>query len=251
MDELNKRVQGTPVEVPNQSEPSNGSPGQPQGVQNPPNPGGEETPPNPFEQHDQRVAEMQGGSTSTAIPEDEEEDTRSFWEKIKETDEELDIFNGSPPFTVRALRDGDTYKVGHMLGKAMGDRRIAIAMQTGDWNTAGMAMVGVVFDTVGRELQLFVADLIGIERDYQDVKMRMQAACLGKDGRQIMTFPTPEEIQKGREDEIISELEMYPPGSSQMVINEIIGRDDFGPFWRSCKLVAKTAGRVFSKLKTN
>jgi hypothetical protein len=256
MDELNKRVQGTPVEVPKQEEEALED-AQQVPPQASPQAESEEAPPNPFEEHDRRLQGVAGQGRGQQViqeeesAENEEEGPVPFWKKITETDEELDVFQGSPPFSVRVLGDGDTWKAGALLGKAMGDRRISNAMATGDWNTAGMAIVGVLFDSVGRDFQLFLADLIGIERDYQTVKMNMQRECLNEQGRQVMTFPTPEEIRMRLEDEIIAELNSYPPGTSQTIITEVIKRDDFGPFWHSSKLLAKTAGRVWSKLRTS
>lgn len=187
-------------------------------------------------------------------------------------------------YQIRKLRDGDTYRVLGMASKVLGDENLRWAGTTGDQTMMMLAGAAALFEHAPRELQLFCADLIGIdgEEDRKRIKdedaerqarqvsarrkwnqERTDAAAEGEEALAAFDRDNPEvvvyqlksakQIQTMVEDAIIARMEWYPPGTSQDIVAELMERDDFLPFVRSSMRVyeaGKTLSGRFSTLSS-
>lgn len=149
-------------------------------------------------------------------------------------------------YEIRPLNNGDTFRVGNMLGKIVGDQRIQSAVRSGDSMIIMTSALGALFDRIPRDLQLFCANLIGIKRDYKEARRKEleEAEVENRD-------PVSElSLRMQMDNEIIEEFSTYPIGTAQDIIAEVIERDDFEPFLTSSMRLGRVAGKAFSKLQT-
>ena len=173
---------------------------------------------------------------------------------------ELTAINGGKSYAVRPLKNGDTFKVGAMLAKVMGDKRIYIAAQEKDNMVTAMAALGAIMDQVPRELELFCADLIGIKRDFKEYKERDRQEVIGrinamtdaeKKAGVVHRYANEYEIRRTMEDEILEEMDSYPPGTTQDVVADVMEREDFEPFLISSMRLGTVGKAIFSRYRTN
>lgn len=172
-------------------------------------------------------------------------------------------------FTIRDLRNGDTFTVGAMLAKVMGDDNLRWAASSGDNTVMMMAGLGAVLTHAPRDVQLFCADLIGIKRDFKDAKKaamdryadqlkegqaqdarRRDAEVRGKDFDEppvLIDRVTDESVRHEIEEEILEEFAFYPPGTAQLILTEVLEREDFVPFVHSSMRLAEAARGLSGK----
>jgi hypothetical protein len=237
--------EGTPINVP---PPDNRPPREGQFV---PQPGMERpfVPQPPISQSQPPPAEPE---PEEAEDEEEEESglgSLSSW-VIDESEEELDPFNGSPPFTVRALNNGDVYKVAPMMGRVMDEPMVINAMSDKNQLRMGMVIAGVLIQKVERPVQLWLADMVGIKKqDFREMEMEMQRRCLNAEGQQVLPFPLEDKIVRAIEEDVLERFGNLPLSSTPYIISKILKDPDFGPFWRGFKLAFKTGRGTFSKLR--
>ena len=182
-------------------------------------------------------------------------------------------------YTIRKLRDGDTYRVVGMLGSVMGDDNLRWAVTTGDQNMMMFAGVAALFQNAPREIQLLCADLIGekgdierhrredAERQAREVKARREytqkrteaaaespeaLAAFDRDNEEILVYQLKNnnQLQRLVEDEIIEKFEAYPPGTSQEIIAEVMEREDFLPFVTSSMRVYEAGQKLSGRFST-
>lgn len=182
-------------------------------------------------------------------------------------------------YEIRQLRDGDTYRVAGMLSKVLGDENLRWAGTAGDQTMLMLAGVAALFEHAPREIQLFCANLIGVEggrehhkredeeRQAKEIKARREwmrerteAESKGKEALEEFDRENPEpmvyqlkntkEIDRLVEDEILAKFETYPPGTSQDIIAEVMERDDFLPFVTSSMRVYEAGKKLSGRFST-
>lgn len=182
-------------------------------------------------------------------------------------------------YTVRELRDGDSYRVAGMLGEVIGDDGIAWAASTGQQNMVMFAGVAALFRNAPREIQLFCADLIGIggdrarivredeERQAREVRARREwaerraeaegkgpeaLADFDRDNDEVLVYnlKNAKQIQQLVEEDVIKRFERYPPGTTQDIMSDVMERDDFVPFVTSSMRLYETGQKLFGRFST-
>lgn len=154
-------------------------------------------------------------------------------------------------YDVRALNNGDTFKIAAMLAKASSDPRILQAANLGDTQTVIIAAAAAVMDVVPRDLQLWLADLAGLRvRDYwRDAKQRLTEEAQDPATKRFVTPPpTDRDIRTAAEDDVMDAFALLPPGAGQDILTEVISRDDFLSIWRSSEQLANAARGRFGNL---
>jgi hypothetical protein len=154
----------------------------------------------------------------------------------EETDEGL---------VVRRLNAKDAKRVGAMLARVVGDQRLTQALQTEDQQVIMMSIAAVLLDRVPRDISILVADLIGLTPKYDFKKYRKAARKEAKE--ENLLPPSDEQVRYYMEEEIIEELDEYPPDTYIKVINEVMQKPEFDDFLQSLPSFAKTARMVSSK----
>ncbi len=187
-----------------------------------------------------------------------------------------------PPteYEIRKLRDGDTYKVAGMLGKIMGDENVRWAAAQGDDFAVMLGAVAALMEHAEVELRAFLADLIGLADDRQAlIKEERQKDADNQEERfnarreqerrleahrnehgnlddwdelpiQVPNLVGAKELERRVQARIAARLENYPPGTSQNIIAELMGRDDFLPFVSSSRRVYEAGQKLRGKFGT-
>ncbi len=176
-------------------------------------------------------------------------------------------------WSVRKLRDGDTFKVAAMIGKVMGDEGIRMAAATRDENMIMAAGVAALFSHAPRDIQLFCADLIGVA-DRKELAKEISEADQARQRKQlkdaeaqqnrraeleragkgdefdeepiiVQNLKSTRQVEYEVDQKILEMYENYPPGTTQEIIAELVERDDFLPFVTS-SMRAYEAGKKLS-----
>lgn len=165
------------------------------------------------------------------------------------TKESLSEITPTRGYTVRRLNAGDAIRVGGMISSVIGDNRITAVLQTGDTNTIAIGIISVFLDRVPRQLGVWVADLIGLTKNYDFKKYRKQARIEAKD--ENLLPPPDEQVRYYMEEDIVRDLnDNYPAATYLEVLGEIMQQDDFDDFLRSCISTAQTARMLSSKFSS-
>lgn len=158
------------------------------------------------------------------------------------------------PYTIKPLKARQTRKFAGMLGKASNDPRLGNALASGNEGTIMAGIIGVAMDRLNRDLFLFLADLIGIERDFKEYKKSMRAECHEDPNNmrspQIAPYPTEEEIKRQMEEDILEEFDEYSIDTPTNIISDVIERDDFEPFLVSARRLGTVGSTFFSRFRS-
>lgn len=150
-------------------------------------------------------------------------------------------------FAIRPLRDSDTWKVGSILAKTIGDPRVQQALNTGEGTAIMSSLVSGFFDSrATRETQLWLADMVGIKRVFSEYR-EWDNELAKKESRR----PLPElDLRRQMDNDVIEEFGSLPVGSSQHVLSTVMDRPDFDPFLRSSWHAAQAAMKAFSRFQS-
>lgn len=115
-------------------------------------------------------------------------------------------------YEIRSLKNGDAFRVARILGQVMNDSRVYQAMSTGSYEVTAYAVVGAMFDHAPEEVEKFCSDLVGMKTD---------------------------------------EFRDLPPEASMDIIAEVMEREDFQGFLRSCTKLVNVAKKAFGNSATS
>lgn len=165
------------------------------------------------------------------------------------TKESLSEITPTRGYTVRRLNAGDAIRVGGMISSVIGDNRITAVLQTGDTNTIAIGIISVFLDRVPRQLGVWVADLIGLTKQYDFKSYRKTAREEAKE--ENLLPPVDEQVRYYMEEDIVRDLnDSYPADTYMEVLREIMEQDEFDDFLRSCICTAQTARMLSAKFSS-
>lgn len=158
----------------------------------------------------------------------------------------------------RDLNNGDVYKFGRVIAIVLNHPTLKAsynaalngtsdANQVERWMDVASNAVALLFIHASRELQLFLAHVAGIERDFDEAKMREVTLAKGENRDEL----SEGEIINRLNNEILHEFSLLPITATTDIITELVDRPDFGPLYKSGKLAARSMGKIFTRLQTN
>jgi hypothetical protein len=152
-------------------------------------------------------------------------------------------------YTVRRLNAGDAPRVGAMFAGILGDPRLTQALQTGEQSIIAMTSAAVLLERAPRTLGVWVADLIGLAKNYDFKEYRRRMRKEAKD--ENLLPPSDEQVRYYMEEDIVRDLnDNFPADTYMDVLTQIMEQDEFDGFLASCKQFFKTATMLRSKFSS-